>query len=193
MYLSDDSIIKAVHRREIQVFPCFKERHLRPVGIRVHLGFEILVPIPNRTIDFENPEGIEYASHDLNNGPFVVEPGMFLLASTIESIQTARNLICVLEGRSTMARLGLTIHNTASILDGTDEKPLVPVLEIKNHSNCSILLRGGTPIAMLCFARLDEPKSYANRNCQYVNQRRTTGADIHRSATIDRFDPILSS
>jgi hypothetical protein len=41
-------------------------------------------------------------------------------------------------GEARVARLGVTIHITASVIDGTFETPHVAVLEIKNVGNFKI-------------------------------------------------------
>ena len=55
-----------------------------------------------------------------------------------------------------MARLGLTTHITASVIDGTFETPHVAVLEIKNVGNFKIRLKFKDPIAMMLFAELKD-------------------------------------
>jgi dCTP deaminase len=61
------------------------------------------------------------------------------------------------DGRSTVARLGVTIHITASVIDGTFETPHVAVLEIKNLGNFKIRLNFKDPVAMMLFAELKDP------------------------------------
>jgi deoxycytidine triphosphate deaminase len=61
------------------------------------------------------------------------------------------------DGRSTVARLGVTIHITASVIDETFETPHVAVLEIKNVGNFKIRLNFKDPVAMMLFAELKDP------------------------------------
>jgi hypothetical protein len=44
---------------------------------------------------------------------FTLGPGEFVLALTYESIKVPKNLIALVEGRSTYARMGLSMHQTA--------------------------------------------------------------------------------
>jgi dCTP deaminase len=188
MMLSDNSIIEAVRNNRIQIRPQFREKHLRPVGIRVHLGYELLIPVPGQTINFSSPDEIKYQHHDLRNGPYTLAPGEFVLGSTIEKVKTASDLLCVLEGRSTIARLGISIHNTASILDGANDSWLTPVLEIANHGNFSIVLCFGVPIGMLCFNSLEHANSRKRFQMQYASQDSVAGPNLADNALVDTFD-----
>lgn len=188
MMFSDNSIIEAIENDRIKIEPEFRKKHLRPVGLRVHLGSELLIPIPGQTIDFSRPHEIQYHRHDLQKEPYTLCPGAFVLGSTIEKVKTANDILCILEGRSTIARLGISIHNTASILDGAFENWLTPVLEIANHGNFSVVLRYGVPIGMLCFNSLEQAHSRNRLQPQYANQHRTTGPNLTDNALIDTFD-----
>jgi dCTP deaminase len=152
------------------------------------LGHELLIPISGQTIDFSDPDEIKYKRHDLRDETYTLASGEFVLASTIEKEKTASDLLCVLEGRSTIARLGISIHNTASILDGACDNWLTPVLEITNHGNFSIILCFGVPIGMLCFNSLEHPNSKKNFQSQYANQDQTEGPNLRDNALVDTFD-----
>jgi dCTP deaminase len=71
-----------------------------------------------------------------------LKPGKLVLALTHESITVPNNLIARVEGRSTYARVGLSMHHTAPwIQPGWKETPIV--LEISNHGSIPIKL---TPV-----------------------------------------------
>ena len=46
-----------------------------------------------------------------------MQPGDFALASTVESLELADDLLGRLEGRSSIARLGITVHSTAAVFE----------------------------------------------------------------------------
>ena len=170
MLLSDRSILHYIRKGAIQVDPSLAQDQLRPAGIRIHLGAEISVPIAGQTIDLGSPVELCYERHDLHVAQFVLEPGAFVLATTFERIKTRHNVLCLLEGRSTIARLGLTIHNTASFLDGSQDSWIRPVLEISNHGPLRVALRAGVPIGMFCFVRLSSSSTGSNVHEQYRGQ-----------------------
>jgi deoxycytidine triphosphate deaminase len=72
---------------------------------------------------------------------YILDPGEFILALTHEHIWMPRNLIAMVEGRSTYARVGLSMHQTAPwIQPGWDGQI---TLEIRNSGPFRIEL---TPI-----------------------------------------------
>jgi dCTP deaminase len=87
---------------------------------------------------------------------FKLEPGEFVLALTYESIRVPRDLIGVVEGRSTYARAGLSMHQTAPWIQPGWNGPIV--LEIMNNGPLTIEL---TPVTdrpyQLSFLRLSTP------------------------------------
>jgi dCTP deaminase len=184
MLLSDTEIVQSVEQGRIQMQPPLDRRQLRPVGVRVHLGPTVLVPKPNQLVDLARPHELGYDRFNLSEGAYILEPSSFVLASTIERIHTASDLLCILEGRSTIARLGISIHNAASVLDGTHDAWLTPVLEISNHGNMRVVLRTGIPIGMVCFHRLQTPVSNTTSHNQYANQYDTTAPVLHLGASI---------
>ena len=59
-----------------------------------------------------------------------------------------------IEGRSTIARIGLTVHITSSIIDDRCDSLKTIVLEMKNEGNIDIILRPGYPIGIVIFNKL---------------------------------------
>lgn len=157
MFFSDQTIAQYIDEGKIIIGPKFDKKNIRPVGIRLHLGRKILVPEPNQIVQLIEPINLKYTTIDLTNEKFYLEPGQFALASTYETIKTLPDILVLLDGRSTIARLGLTIHITAAIIDGVYEKPHSPTLEIKNVGNFKIQLQYKDPITMMLFAQLKDP------------------------------------
>ena len=69
---------------------------------------------------------------------FCLDPGDFILAMTHERITISNDLIGLVEGRSTYARLGLSMHLTAPWIQPGWSGPIV--LEIKNHGPLKVEL-----------------------------------------------------
>jgi len=132
MFLSHQTIEKYIDEGKMIIKPEFDKKDIRPVGIRIHLAKDILVPEPNQTVEINGAsQDLKYKEIDLTKEDFYLEPNQFILGATYEAIQTPSNVLAILDGRSTVARLGITTHITASIADGTFYEPHVVVMEIK--------------------------------------------------------------
>lgn len=90
-----------------------------------------------------------------DNDSFIIQPGDFVLAVTRETVTIAPDLMGRLEGRSSLGRLGLVVHSTASIFDpGWDGNP---VLELGNLGRMPISLKPGMRICAMTFEELSSP------------------------------------
>jgi len=177
MFLSHTTIEKYIDEGKILIKPDFDKKDIRPVGLRIHLAKDILIPEPGQTVDLQDPKELAYTEVDLVQEEFYLEPGAFVLGSTYESIQTPRDILPLLDGRSTIARLGITTHVTASAIDGTFEAPFAPVVEIKNVGNFKMRLHFKDPIAMLLFAQLSAPVVQEMQS-QYRGQNKVAPPNI---------------
>ena len=81
---------------------------------------------------------------------FILQPHDLVLATTLEWLEIADDLIGRIEGRSSLGRLGVIVHGTASVFDpGWRGKPVmelgnlgvVPVV-LSRHARLRIHLRG---------------------------------------------------
>jgi len=178
MFLSHISIEKAIDEKKIIITPDFDKKNIRPVGVRIHLAKDILIPEPGQTVSISEPHDIKCQEVDLEKDEFYLEPGAFILGATYESVETDGTILPILDGRSTVARLGITTHITASIVDGALGAPNRVVLEIKNVGNFRIRLKHKDPIAMMCFTQLSEPV-VQKVQAQYANQQKVTGPNLN--------------
>ena len=81
--------------------------------------------------------------------PFILHPGEFALASTLEFVRIPLDLAARLEGRSTWGRLGLQIHATAGFVDPGFVGALT--FELSNVSLVPLPLYPGVRISQICF------------------------------------------
>jgi dCTP deaminase len=170
MILSDVTIKKYKKKGSIKISPNFDEKNIRPTGIRLHFGDEILIPKPNQTIDISKPIDIKYRKIKINkNKGYLLKPNEFILGTTYESILLPKNLVGKLDGRSTIARLGILVHCSSDTIDGNYEQSRTIVLEIKNIGNFNILLKPQNPIGMLVLYKLTK-KIKQKSQSQYENQ-----------------------
>jgi dCTP deaminase len=83
---------------------------------------------------------------------FIMQPGDFVLAVTLEKISISPRLLGRLEGRSSLGRLGIVVHSTASIFDpGWDGQA---VLELGNLGRMAVALYPGMRICAMTFEQL---------------------------------------
>ena len=111
MILSGLEIKKRIGK-DIIIEP-FDERALGPNSYNLRLADELLV-YEGAELDMKTPNatrGIEIPPNGL-----LLQPGRLYLGRTIEYTET-RNLVPMLEGRSSVGRLGLFVHVTAGFGD----------------------------------------------------------------------------
>ena len=86
---------------------------------------------------------------------FTIQPGELVLAATQEKLVLANDVMARLEGRSSLARLGIIVHSTAGLFDpgwiGT------PTLELGNLGRMPVKLYPGMRICAFTFAQLSSP------------------------------------
>ena len=170
MFLSDSTIKEYISNGKIEIDGKYE---IETTGIAIHLSHELLIPKPYQTADSKNPTDIEYVKYNLSQAPYVLKPNAFVLGSTKEILKTDRDLITLIDGRSTYARLGMSIHLSAMVLDGLPFNNERSVLEIKNNGLFNILLHPGEKIGTYLFASLTEPIK-EEKDSMYENQKRVT-------------------
>jgi len=156
MILSDKTIRQYLVAGKIVIQPTVVKSDVRPVGIRLHLGKGLLIPKSGQIVDLSEEQNVEYDAVVMDKKGYILKPDDFILGTTQELIKVPRDIVCFLDGRSTLARLGLTIHITAMVADGNFEEPGSIVLEIKNLSPMSLILKPNLPIGMLLFNQVDQ-------------------------------------
>lgn len=166
MFLSDVDIKKGVEAGSITIKP-FDEARLQVASYDVTLGNEFEV-VDRHQIGASDPaRGIYPATRKLmvpDGGEFVLHPGENVLGKQREFIGVNNEHLILLSGKSSLARVGLVVHNTAMLFNPGHY--FYPTFELVNSSNIPIILRPGMPIAQLLFARLLSPtsKEYMGKN-----------------------------
>ena len=79
----------------------------------------------------------------------------------------------MIDGRSTYARLGMSIHISAMVLDGLPFNEESSVLEIKNMGNFNILLHQFERVGTYVFAQLSTSIE-GKKESPYINQNGVT-------------------
>ncbi|QLB18740.1 dCTP deaminase [Mannheimia granulomatis] len=112
---------------------------------------------------------------------FFLHPGELALATTLESVKLPANIVGWLDGRSSLARLGLMVHVTAHRIDPGWEGKIV--LEFFNAGKLPLALRPNMAIGALSFEILsgDAVKPYnARKDAKYKNQQSAISSRINQ-------------
>jgi dCTP deaminase len=159
MYSHQD-ILKAIEKKELFVEP-FNEKALRPNALALMLDSEIAVPKKGK-IDPLKTENYGKFYKIIKLKPkqkFGLKSGAFILARTKEKISISNKLGVLLDGSTTLARLGISVAQTAALVHTGHGVP-VPrkiVLEIKNNGPFAVSLTEGMHIAQLAVFELKTP------------------------------------
>ncbi len=160
MILSDRDIKNALNNGQITIESLNRD-DIQPCSVDLHMGDTFVVAGNNETIKADY---------------ITLEPGAFVLATTKEYIKLGDDILGRLEGKSSIARLGLIIHTTAGFIDPGFEGEIT--LEMVNLSNKEITIDAGSPIAQICFEQLsspcDRPYGSEGLGSHYQGQRGAT-------------------
>lgn len=103
--------------------------------------------------------------------PFIIQPGDFVLGTTIEYVEIPDNLVGTLEGRSSIGRLGIVIHSTAASIECGFRGKIT--LELANMGKMPVALYPGMRICSVAFMQLTSPAQvpyYKKEGAKYVGQ-----------------------
>ncbi len=169
MILSDKTIVKMLKAKTLEISP-LEQSQIQPASVDVRLGntFSIVEDLPSGIITLEDK--INYKT--IETDTYVLLPGQFVLATTMEYISLPDNLTAFVEGRSSLGRMGLFIQNAGWVDPGFCGEI---TLELFNANRCAIELKSGRRVGQLVFAEMDETalNPYSGK---YQGQRGATGS-----------------
>lgn len=177
MMLSNEDIKAVITSGELRVTP-FSELWVRSSGITMHLGEELLKPRGGYVVDVAKPEPPPYDSISISRDkPYSLQPGEFLLGHTFQSVTVGPTLGFMIEGRSTLARVGLTIVQTAMMVyPGHSDRPVT--LELANHGPNPILLYPRMKIARVVLFELKTPSTLRYDDKGKYREQQSVGLPI---------------
>ena len=157
MVLSDRTIKEELAKGRIVIDP-LGEGCIQPASVDVHLDRRLLVFRNSRRALIDIREDMTDLTEIMeieDDTPFILHPGEFVLASTLENIELPDDLVARLEGKSSLGRIGLLIHSTAGYVDPGWKGHLT--LELSNVSNLPVTLYYGMKIGQVSYLRLTTP------------------------------------
>ena len=185
MLLSDRDIRAEIDGGRVVLEPYDKEM-VQPssVDVRIDRYFRLFDNHKYAVIDpaLEQPD-LTRLVEVVSDEPFVLHPGEFVLASTLEVISLGDQLAGRLEGKSSLGRLGLLTHSTAGFIDPGFSGHVT--LELSNVANLPIKLWPGMKIGQLCIFRLsstaEHPYGSEVYGSRYQGQRGPTPSRSYRN------------
>lgn len=185
MILSDRDIKKYLKEGKISINPKIDPKvQLGSCSVDLRLGHTFRVFNHSRYpyIDpYDRKLGGEMTKEvEISDGePFILQPGDFVLATTIESFELPDNLLSRLEGRSSLGRLGIVVHSTASIFEPGWKGKVV--MEMGNLGRMPVALYPGMRVCAITFEQLSSPADIPyskKKTAKYVNQRSPEASKI---------------
>ena len=156
MFLSDSDILKEVKKGTITLKP-FVASRLQPASYDILLGNKFIINQENITPFVDPAKKIYAKTREItvkDGAEFILHPGVSVLGTSKEFFGSNELLIQV-GGKSSLARVGLMIHNTAGLINPGHFLHIT--FEFCNLNNVPIILRPGMEIAQLTFSRISSP------------------------------------
>lgn len=158
MALSDKDIGKMMKTGRIKIRP-FKKEQLGSASVDLTLSNEwyfFKKRYIGKIVDLKKTDFKDLVTKVITD-KIILNPGEMCLGKTLEKITLAPDIMGALEGRSRYARVGLTVHVTASLVQpGSDNHQ---VLEIVNLSPFKLVLHKGMRISQMSFHKLESATS----------------------------------
>lgn len=172
MILSDKTIIEMCKQGTLSIEPLLNEQ-IQPASVDIRLGntFGIVEDTAGGIITMDRK--ITYKT--IETDKYLLLPGQFVLATTIEYIRLPDNLTAFVEGRSSLGRMGLFIQNAGWVDPGFEGEI---TLELFNANRCAIELQSGRRVGQLVFAEMDG-NALNPYNGKYQGQTGATGSKVY--------------
>ena len=183
MRLSDSDIEAALEEGHIKLTPQPESKAISGISVDLRLANNFRV-FSNNSLPYLDLSGErEQLGKDIDqvmgkeimiegDDAFFIHPGELVLGATLESVEIPDDLVGWLDGRSSLARLGLMVHVTAGRIDPGWKGQVV--LEFYNLGKMPLALKPEMIICALSFETLSSPakRPYLSReNAKYKNQQ----------------------
>ncbi len=159
MIFSDRDIKKIIKKGELVFRPSLTRDQIGPASIDLKLGNVFKVFDISRQYILDTRKGLPDKKFIINRKvktgeSFILHPNSFVLTSTKEYVKVPDYIILRVEGKSTLARMGILVH-TAGFVDPGFEGSLT--LEISNQSDLPVALYPDMYICQVAVEKLSSP------------------------------------
>lgn len=191
MILSDREIREAMENGDLEISG-YPELYIGPSSLDMHLDNKAMILDKNKMVSMQLDGGdaiIDVSDPKKSKDLFTADdgwesiilyPGEFYILSTIERIRFGDNIVGFIQGRSSIARIGINVHNAGYFDAGFDG---TATLEVTNLTKYPIRLPKNTRICQMVFARTGKPAEvpYSKKKDQkYQGQSGPTITSLHR-------------
>ena len=185
MVLSDRTLLQRILNHSIVIDP-LNPNDVQPASVDLHLAPQVRLLKPAKPGQIINvlADNSHLLTDELipQSGPFLLQPGAFALASTQERVQIPDDIVARLDGKSSLARLGLLVHATAGYIDPGFRGPIT--LELSNATTLPITLFRDMKIAQVSFMDLttaaNRPYGTNGLGSKYQDQQGATPSRMHQ-------------
>lgn len=157
MILSDREILAELEAGYIRFDPDIdRVRQVQDASVDVRLGRILRIPIERPNVVIKPTDRITTELYgeerEIDDDGFILRPNRLVLGATYEKIGVPLHLAGRLEGRSSLARLGLLVHATSGHIAPGFGRPVV--LEIVNLGVNAVALTPLMYIAQVVFEKV---------------------------------------
>lgn len=180
MRLNDKEIKSLLKENPYLISPKPKVENISGVTVDIHLANQFrtfsTTRVPFLDLSQDSPELSKSlnecmtAATTIQDGErFFMHPGDFALGCTLEKVDIPDNIVGWLDGRSSLARLGLLVHISAHRIDPGFKGQVV--LEFYNAGKLPLALSKNMKIGAISFERLSGPseRPYSKRKSSKYN------------------------
>lgn len=146
--LRDKKVRSLVASEDLVIDP-FEDGLLEETKYEVRLGSELWIPKAGQVIDLRKDEVADYEERLMDDDGFVLEPKMFLLGQTLEMIGLPSKVGAMLDGKTKLAKMGVSIHQSSTVCDPGRKNKLT--LEIFNAGEFRVRLYPRMRVGALVF------------------------------------------
>ena len=152
----------------------YNNNQIQPASLDIRLGNTFAVVEDSHNNIITMTEEIKYKT--IKTDKYILMPGQFVLATTMEYFKLPKNITAFVEGRSSLGRMGLFIQNAGWVDPGFEGEI---TLELFNANRCAIELQAGRRIGQMVFATMtDTPHN--TYNGKYQGQTGATGSQVYK-------------
>jgi dCTP deaminase len=181
MILVDWQIEDRIRRGQISIDP-YDPALIQPNSLDIRLGDHFVWYEPGKdVIDPYDKESVTSHVRETRAASVVMNPGDFMLAETLEAVTLPDNVVASIEGKSSIARLGIELHQTGGWIDAGFRGTIT--LEMCNVNQRPVRMYAGMPIGQLVFYTTERAENPYNlkKDAKYMDQRQATLSRYHEN------------